>query len=148
MSTYTQTLYHIVFSTKHRIEALDKERRPELFAYIWGVLKAKNCHLYRINGVEDHLHIATSVHQSIALADLVRDIKSASSGWIRDKRVFPRFKYWQEGYGALTQCWSEKDSLIEYVKNQEEHHATESSIDELRRLLAEAGVRFEEKYLG
>ncbi len=85
MSTYAQTLYQQNTELRHST----KSAEPELFAYIWGVLKAKNCHLYRINGVEDHLHIATSVHQAIALADLVRDIKSASSGWIRDRGFFP-----------------------------------------------------------
>ncbi|MCB0741409.1 MAG: transposase, partial [Chitinophagaceae bacterium] len=57
MSTYTQILYQIVFSTKYRKPVLLKENRDKLFQYIAGILKNKNCFLYRINGVEDHLHI-------------------------------------------------------------------------------------------
>ena len=93
MSTYTQTLYQIVFSTKHRERTLTKENRPEVFKYIWGILKNKKCHLYRINGVEDHLHIVTHLHPSVALADLVKDIKVASSAYIKAKGVASRFRW-------------------------------------------------------
>ncbi len=65
MSTYTQILYQIVYSTKYRRPTLVKENRSELFKYIWGILKNKKCHLYRINGVEDHLHIVTHIHPSV-----------------------------------------------------------------------------------
>lgn len=75
MSTYTQILYQIVFSTKHREHNLEAPNRKELFKYISGILQNKKCHLYQINGVSDHLHIATHLHPSIALADLVKDIK-------------------------------------------------------------------------
>lgn len=74
MSTYTQTLYQIVFSTKYRVPSLDSESRPELFKDMWGILKNHKGHLYRINGVEDHIHIITSLHPSISLANLVTDL--------------------------------------------------------------------------
>ena len=73
MSTYTQILYQIVFSTKYREHTLTKPGREELYRYISGVLKNKNCHLYQIGGVADHLHIVTHLHPSVALASLVKD---------------------------------------------------------------------------
>ena len=73
MSTYTQLLYHIVFSTYQRSPTLKENDRPELFAYIYGLLKKKNCHLYRINGMEDHIHIFTHVHPTLAVSDLIKD---------------------------------------------------------------------------
>ncbi len=75
MSTYTQLLYHIVFSTKNRERSLTSDKREDLYRYIWGLLKNKKCHLYRINGVDDHLHIATHLHPTIALSTIVKDIK-------------------------------------------------------------------------
>ena len=147
MSTYTQILYQIVYSTKYRKPTLVKENRAELFKYIWGILKNKKCHLYRINGVEDHLHIVTHIHPSIALADLVRDIKLASSNHIKEEALFPDFGGWQDGYSAFTYAFSSKNNLIEYVKNQEEHHRTTTFKEELITLLEEHGVEFDEKYL-
>ena len=147
MATYTQIIYHIVFATKNRERTLDKSHREELFRYIWGILKNHDCHLYRINGVEDHIHILTSIHQSICLADVVKAVKTGSAKWIREDKVFPQFDHWQEGYGAFTHSSADKDRLIEYIKNQAEHHRHVEFLDEYRKLLHEADVKFDDKSL-
>ena len=144
---YTQILYQIVFSTKNRKKVLIHKNREELFRYIWGILKNKKCHLYQINGVEDHIHILTHIHQSVALADLVKNIKVASSTWIKEKGLFPKFTSWQSKYGAFTYHISEKERLIKYVKNQIEHHKKISFEEEFRALLKEHQIEFDEKYL-
>jgi REP element-mobilizing transposase RayT len=110
-------------------------------------LKAKNCHLYRINGVEDHLHIVTHIHPSIALASLVKDIKLASTEHIKANGIFKKFNGWQEGYGAFTYSIKEKDRLIDYVIHQEEHHKRKTFTEEYLELLKEHGIDFDEKYL-
>ncbi len=147
MSTYTQTYYHIVFSTKGRQQSLIKSKRDALFRYIWGIIENNKCHLYRLNGVEDHLHIFSSLHQTVCLSDLVKDIKVSTSKWIKDNNLFPDFTHWQVGYGAFTLSINQKDTLIEYIKNQEDHHKKISFQDEFRSLLNEAGIEFDEKYL-
>ena len=147
MSTFTQIYYHIVFATKDRMPALTTDKRETLFRYTWGILKNKDCHLYRIGGVEDHVHILTSLHPTIALSDLVKDIKVATSTWINKENIFPKFSHWQDGYGAFTVSHSDKDAVIEYIKNQEEHHKKVSFKDELRDFLVKHGVKFDEKYL-
>lgn len=147
MSTFTQILYQIVFSTKRRGRTLNRENRIGLFKYISGILLNKNCHLYHINGVEDHLHIVTHLHPSISLASLVKDIKLASSKYIKEDGLFPSFNGWQDGYAAFTYSIESKNRLIEYVKNQEEHHKSRSYKEELIKLLREHGVEYDEKYL-
>ena len=102
MSTYTQVLYQIIFSTKNREKTLLESQRSQLFAYIWGILKKKKCHLYRIGGIEDHLHIVTHIHPMIAPSMLIKDIKLASSRLIKQENIFPNFNGWQDGYGAFT----------------------------------------------
>ena len=147
MSTYTQILYQIVFSTKYRERTLTKENRPELFKYIWGILKNKKCHLYQIGGVDDHLHIITSIHPSIALAALVKDIKLGSTSFIKEKNLFKHFNWWQKGYAAITYSIEAKNNLIEYVKNQEAHHKKKTFKEELIELLQEHGVEYDDKYM-
>ena len=147
MSTYTQILYQIVFSTKKRKRCLTKQNREQLFKYIWGVCKNKNCHVYRINGVEDHLHIITHLHPSIALSDLVKDIKISTSVWIKQEKIFPEFRSWQVGYAAFTYSEDAKENLIEYVKNQEQHHRQSTFKDELKELLAENKIEYDKQYL-
>lgn len=147
MSTYTQILYQIVFSTKNREQTLLKTNREELYKYIWGILKTKNCHLYRMGGTQDHIHIITHLHPTVALASLVKDVKVASSEYILSHNLFDRFNGWQEGYGAFTYSINEKDRLIEYVKNQEEHHRVVTFRDEYIKLLNDHCIVFDEKYL-
>ena len=147
MSTYTQIIYQIVFSTKNRLNTLSKDNRPKLFQYIIGILKNNKCHVYCINGIENHIHIVTHLHPTVALAGLIKDIKLASSALIKEKNMFPEFEGWQEGYGAFTYSINEKRILIEYVRNQEEHHKKISSKEEYIQLLKENGIEFDEKYL-
>lgn len=103
--------------------------------------------MYQINGVEDHIHILTHIHPSVALSQLVKDIKLASSFYIKENKLFFGFHGWQEGYGAFTYSLKEKERLINYVKNQEEHHKKTSFRDEYMSLLNEFEIDFEEKYL-
>lgn len=147
MSTYTQIIYQIVFSTHSRERTLLENNSVELYKYIAGILKNKKCHLYRINGVEDHIHIVTHIHPAVALANLVKDIKLASSEWIKNNKIFPSFSGWQDGYGAFTYSIKEKNRLIEYVKNQKEHHAIKTFREEFIELLNEHEIEFDEKYL-
>jgi len=147
MSTYTQILYQIVFSTKKRGKTLNFAERDKLYWFIWGILKNKKCHVYRIGGVDDHIHILTHVHPEVALSSLVKDIKLASSSFIKSENLFQHFAGWQNGYGAFTYTISEKERLIEYVRNQEKHHQYKSFKEEYVDLLHEHGIEFEEKYL-
>jgi REP element-mobilizing transposase RayT len=124
-----------------------KPGQEMLYRYIWGILKNKKCHLYKIGGVEDHLHIITHIHPTVAVAYLVKDIKLAASGFIKTENIFPSFNSWQDGYGAFTYAISAKNNLIEYVKNQKEHHKNISFRDEYISLLNEHGIEFNEKYL-
>jgi len=147
MSTYTQILYQVVFGTKNHEHTLTKDGRDTLFRFISGVLKNKKCHLYQINGVENHLHILTHLHPSVALADLVKDIKLASSRFIKEQKLFKHFDGWQVGYSAFTYSQDRKEILINYIRNQEEHHRKKSFREEYIGLLREHEVEFEERYL-
>lgn len=147
MATHTQLLYHFVFSTKYREPTIVPDQKKRLFAYLHQLLINKNCHLYRINGVEDHLHILTHVHPPISVSSLIKDIKLAADDFIKKEDLFPKFKGWQDGYGAFTESIKEKDRLIVYIKNQEEHHRKVSFLDEYKALLKEHKIEFDEKYL-
>jgi putative transposase len=147
MSSYRQIYYQIVFGTKYRKETIVEEHEQELYKYIWGIIEKNNCKLYRINSMPDHIHIMCDLHPSVSLADLVKDIKVASSIWLKESGKFPNFEGWALGYGAFTYSIRERDMIINYIKKQKQHHKKETFIDEYRRLLIEHGVEFDEKYL-
>ena len=147
MSTFTQILYQIVFGTKYRQRTLTADNSDKLYRYITGILKEQKCHVYRINGVEDHIHIVTHLHPTVALSDLIKDIKLATTDLVKREKLFTHFSGWQDGFGAFTYSIKEKDRLIEYVKNQQEHHKIKTFREELRELLIEHGIEFDEQYL-
>ena len=147
MSTYTQIIYHLVYSTRDRRPVLDSERHEELFRYIWGVVNNRKGHLFRINGTADHIHILTSLHPAQSLSDFVKDIKLASSKWIKENAVFADFSGWQKGYGAFTHSVNDKNDLIEYIKSQKEHHRVRTFKEELIDLLNKAGIDYDLHYL-
>jgi len=146
MSSYRQILYHIIFRTKDSRKTIVPEHSRELYAYFMGIIKNKNCFLYRINGMEDHIHILCDLHPSIALADYLRDIKTASSIWLKETGKFSRFDGWADGYAALTYAWKDKEMIVNYIKNQQEHHKKESFKEELKRLLKEHGIEVDERF--
>lgn len=146
MGSYRQIIYHITFRTKYNIKAIDPEHKKELYRYIWGIVKNKHCILFQINGIEDHVHILSDLHPSVRLADYVKDIKVASSIWMKQSGKFPNFRGWAESYGAFTVAYRNKQTVINYIKNQEEHHKKVNAERELIRLLKENGIKIDEHF--
>ncbi|MDR3109690.1 MAG: IS200/IS605 family transposase [Planctomycetaceae bacterium] len=146
MSAYRQILYHIVFRTKNSEKTIKQENVRELYGYILGIIRNKHCVLFRINGMEDHLHILSDLHPSIALADFIKDIKTSTSIWMKESGLFPDFRGWGARYCALTYSNKERETLINYIKNQQEHHKQESFQDERKRIFIEAGIDTDEKW--
>lgn len=133
--SYVIQLTHIVINTKERRMTLAQENKNELFKYIWGIITNKNCRSYRINGICNHIHMLVGIHQSISLMELVREIKRSSSVWIKQTDNSPNFEGWSKEYAAFSVSWDAKDSVINYIKNQEEHHRATSFDDEYKSIL-------------
>jgi putative transposase len=148
MSTYTQILYQIVFGSYNYSNFLTDENEKIIYPYIAVLLKNKSCHPYIVGGANNHLHIITHIHPTLASAYLVKDIKLASHKMIMEnKKAFPHFSKWQVGYGLFTYHISAKNNLIKYVENQKTHHKNMTYKQELIDLLKEHSVDFDEEYL-
>ncbi len=146
MSSYRRILYHLVFRTKNSRKTINQDYCKELYAYIVGFIRNKDSFLYQINGIENHLHILCDLHPKIALADFMRDLKTSTSIWMKQSGKFSAFEGWADGYAGLTYSWWDKESIINYIKNQQEHHKKKSFEDELRILLKENGIEINEVY--
>jgi REP element-mobilizing transposase RayT len=146
-NTYTQLDFHVVFSTKDRQRVLTQERREDLYRYIWGIHRNLDCKLHRIGGVEDHVHILASLPTTLSVADYVKEVKTGATKWVKHENLFSQFTGWQDGFGAFTVSREHRDHVIEYIKGQPEHHRTVSFLDEYKRLLTDAGIAYDEKYL-
>jgi REP element-mobilizing transposase RayT len=147
MHTYLQIIYHVIFHTKENKPTITKNNRKKLYKYIHGILSNKKCHVYEIGGIEDHIHLAFSLHPSVCLMDIIHDIKLSSTRFIKKESLFRDFNGWQTGYSAITHNSGSQIELINYIKNQEEHHLHIDSRREYIKLLQDAKIAFSEKYL-
>jgi REP element-mobilizing transposase RayT len=146
-NTYTQIYIHVVFAVQGRQNLIPKEHKEELHKYITGIVQNKKQKLIAINSMPDHIHLFIGMKPSIALSDLVRDIKANSSNFINEKKwVRGRFN-WQEGFGAFSYGHSQIDVVVKYIQNQEEHHAKKTFKDEYLEMLKKFNVEYDERYL-
>ena len=100
MNSYRQILYHIVFCTYNRENTIPPVQQEGLYKYIGGIITNRKGVLYQINGMENHIHILSDLHPTVALADFIKEIKTASNFWMKQTGKYPEFTYWAEGYCA------------------------------------------------
>ena len=144
--SYTNLLCHIIIRTKKNQKSLSLDHSDELFKYIWGIINRKDCILYRINGIEDHIHMLVSIHSTIAISDLIRDIKRSSSFMLKMEKGFENFKGWGSRYCCLSYSLNEKEKISNYIKNQREHHKSVSFKDKLEAIVKKAKLDFDQRF--
>jgi putative transposase len=142
-NTYSSLHYHAIFSTKRR-EPLRRDLLTPTHEYLAGCIRTAGAAPVRVGGVEDHVHALFRLKPVHVLADVLRDIKRASSDWLRE--TVPSF-HWQDGYAAFTVSRSHLDRVCRYIDDQEQHHTKRTFADELRALLLANGIPFDERYL-
>jgi len=142
-STYHSVHIHVIFTCKDRRPLIAPEMHSRIYGYIAGICRNKNCKLVEGGGVADHVHLLIGMSMTIAIADLLREIKANSSGWIH--RTWPSHEFgWQDGYSAFSVSVSKIARTRGYIRNQEEHHKKHSLDDELKQFLKLHGMRLNE----
>jgi putative transposase len=142
-----KVMVHLVFSTKDRESILGDEIRDELHAYIGGIIGSLKGTLLKSGSVSDHIHLLIAQPRTISISDLVQEIKTGSSKWIKTMGGSHASFHWQGGYGIFSISPSHRDAIETYIANQAEHHRKETFQDEFRRLLAKYNIEFDERYV-
>lgn len=146
-NTYTQIHLQFVFAVKNRNALIKPEWESELYKYITGIVTRQEHKLLAINGMPDHLHLLVGMRPLQSVSDLLQDIKGDSSKWINQNKLTP-FKFeWQEGYGAFSYGASQVDNVIEYIRQQKQHHSKKSFLDEYRDFLKLFKIDYDNRYI-
>jgi putative transposase len=146
--SFSNILVHIVFSTKHRVPCLKDGLRQRLHAYMANTVRnLENCEAYRVNGVEDHVHLAVRLSRTVTIADLLQHVKANSSRWLKEQDEALEKFAWQKGYASLSAYYGGLDKLLAYIDRQEEHHRTVTFQEEYIQLLKEHGIPYDERYM-
>lgn len=145
--TYCQIYIQVVFSVQNRKALIHESWEEELYKYITGIIQNKGQKLIAINGMPDHIHIFIGMKPNCCLSDLVREIKKSSNSFINEKQFTKIPFYWQEGFGAFSYGFSQINTVVNYIKNQKNHHQKKSFKVEYLDFLEKFEVDYKDEYL-
>jgi REP element-mobilizing transposase RayT len=146
-NSYSQIYIQSVFVVKHRKALISPEWKEELCRVIGNLINQNNCKSLIVNGVEDHIHCFYILKPSVSLAEVVRNVKSKSSKWINESDFTLEKFEWQSGHGSFSYSDRDVDMIINYIKNQEEHHRKRSFREEYKALLNELDIEFDDRFI-
>jgi putative transposase len=144
-STYLSLHFHLVFGTKNREPTIRDAWRERLHEYLGGIIRGLGGFPEGVGGTADHVHLLVGLKATHCLADVMRELKKASSAWVHQE-IGEGFA-WQEGYSAFTVSATAREAVKKYIANQEEHHQVKSFREELIEMLGKAGVEYDVRYL-
>ena len=116
-------------------------------AYLATVLHSHACLPMVVGGESDHVHALFSLSRNYSIAEIVKEVKRTSSGWIKTIAPTQAKFHWQNGYGAFAVCQSHVEEVRRYIERQEEHHRRVRFQDEYRNLLKEYEMEYDERYV-
>jgi REP element-mobilizing transposase RayT len=145
-NTYTQLYIQCVFAVEDRTSLIKSDWKDELYKYITGIVQTNKHKLIAINGIANHIHVFIGYKPHLLIPELLKDIKGSSSKWINQKGIIRGKFKWQAGYGAFSYSHSQIDSVVKYIRNQEQHHKRKSFQEEYRELLKRFDIHYDERY--
>ncbi len=145
--TFSQIYIQVVFAVQGRHNLIGRSWKDELNKYISGIITNKGQKSIIVNGMPDHIHAFIGLKPSMAISDLVRDIKNNSSNFINQNRFVRGHFRWQEGFGSFSYSHSHIEQVYNYILNQEKHHLNKTFKEEYIEFLRKFQVEFDEKHL-
>jgi len=140
--TYTSNLVHCVFSTKERRNSIPDP--PRLWQYVGGIARQKKIVSLAAGGTANHLHLLVGLPATLTLSKAVQELKGNTSRWLNELK--PGFG-WQQGYSAFSVCQSQRQTVIDYIDGQTEHHAAWSFEQEYLTLLKKSGIAYDSRFV-
>lgn len=146
-NTYTKIYIQVVFAVKARQGMLQSPWKEEVFRYMSTIIDNKGHKSIIVNGPSDHVHLFIGLRPSMAISDLVRDIKNNSSKFINQMGIVRGRFEWQNGFGAFSYSPSHIGRVYQYIKNQESHHNKKTFREEYLEILKKSEIDFDSNYL-
>ena len=138
---------YVVFSTKNRQPLIGADWSDDLYVYMSATIEPTRSVLLCAGGTADHVHLLVSMGRETSVTELVRLMKSNSSGWVHEKHPSLELFAWQAGYAALSVSYSQLKRVKAYIRDQAKHHRKVSFQDELRALLRKHEIEWDERYI-
>jgi putative transposase len=146
-NTYVRVIIHYIWSTKGREPLIRPSIEERVWSYIAGIAHQRGMKAIKVGGIEDHVHVVIELAKQVNISEVAKHLKGFSSRWINKEGLTETPFAWQDGFGAYSVSPSHLESLVRYVENQREHHATQSFEDEYLEFLKRYGVAYKPEYL-
>ena len=146
-NTYHQLYIQTVFAVKFRSALIKPTWQKQFCGVIGNLINETGCKTIIVNGAEDHVHCFFGLLPTLAISDVIKNIKANSSGWQNKQNLIKHRFEWQIGYGAFSYSRSHIDKVYQYILNQEAHHKKESFKVEYLELLKSFDVKYDKLYL-
>jgi putative transposase len=143
----SNVLIHTVFSTKDRMPHIIPALQHEMHAYLAKICQSLGCFVFKIGGVEDHVHLFTTLPRTLSQSSFVEELKTSSSKWFKGKHPDLKTFSWQRGYGIFSISPAHIDALNHYIANQKEHHEKADFKMEFLKLLKKNNLPYNEEHL-
>jgi REP element-mobilizing transposase RayT len=138
---------HLIWSTKNRLPFINDDIEEELYKYMASIFRNYNSPSIIINGYKNHVHVLAYLSRIITIAKLMEEVKRESSKWIKTKGLrFEKF-YWQVGYAAFGVGRNQLKIIINYIRNQKDHHRAKSFEEEYIDFLKRYSIDYNEGYM-
>ncbi len=145
--TFTNLLFHIIFGTKDRYPFIEPELRPDLHAYVGGIVREIGGAALSIGGTDDHIHILAKLPPVLAISNALRLVKTNSSKWVREQRGMRSKFGWQSGFAAFSVSESSARSVMRYIERQEAHHRKRTFAEEYIEFLEKNHIPYDPRYV-
>ena len=143
--SHISLLYHVIFRTKYGEPTISELYEKKLYSYISGFIKNKNGILFAIGGKPDHIHLLLFIPPTISISEFIKILKAETSKWIKESPYFTKFLGWNSGYAIFSHSNENKETIINYINNQKEHHRKHIFYEELESFFKKNGICFENK---
>ncbi|MEQ9236284.1 IS200/IS605 family transposase [Coleofasciculus sp. E2-BRE-01] len=127
-SNFTQLYLHCVWATWDRLPLITSDIQEAVHAAIIGECQQLKCTVITLGGIEDHVHLLISFPPTLAVSDLIKQIKGSSSHLVTHEIKSGEFFKWQGSYGAFSVSHDNLDQIANYIRNQPIHHRQKSII--------------------
>ena len=145
--SYSKLSFHLIWSTKNREALITDDIKNRLYGYIKTVINDKKQHVYVINGMPDHIHLLIGLSPTICVSDFIKDVKTSATKWMHSSPINLKTFSWQEGFSAYTVGYSTIQSVIQYIKNQENHHQTVTFEEEYTHFLKLQNINHDQRFV-
>lgn len=143
-SVYSEINFHITWHTKNSLPMITPRIEDRLYHYLTHkIIETPGAYLHAIGGIETHVHIGISLEPNILISDWVGKLKGGSSHYINHE-VAQKALEWQRGYGIVSFGTRDLKWVIEYIRNQKEHHRSGTIYNRLERIAGDDAKAFRE----